>query len=230
MKKIFVISIIILISVLDLKAQEGTDKQKKAKGRTFIGVEFGRTYFRDEVSDPGGKFTSSQFNTPTFGIFIEHELTPKFSIESGIAVRNFRNSLRSDCSVYTTENSVIQIPLRFNYTLWEKGRFKLKAYAGVNTSFQSAGDSGIQTGSELSYNYLTDGPDLLFTPEIGLKLDYQVNDRIKLGVFASYVMSPRDLNQTIINYSVEGNAPLQAISRNPGSYFQAGFRVSYLLR
>lgn len=230
MKKLLIVLIALVFSNLCLTAQDNTGQLKKPKRNTYISVEIGRNYFKDQVEDPGGKFIARKFNTPTFGVLIEHELSPRLSIETGIALRSFNTSLRSDCSVLNSETSIFQVPIRLNYTLWEKGKFKLKAFAGLNTSFQDVGSSGLLTSPELSYNFQSDGPAILIAPEVGLKLDYQVNKRIKVGAFASYVLSNGNLDRTVINYSTEGNAPIQAISRSRGSYFQAGFRVSYLLR
>lgn len=229
MKKILLLLFILIISAITIQAQETTGHLKKPKNNTYLSVELGRSYFKDEVSDPLDMFRSQHFNTPTFGVLIEHELNPRLSIETGIAFRRFRTSLRSECDVLNTETSIFQVPLRLNYTLWEKGRFKLKAFTGINVSFQDVGRSGRVTGSELSYNFQSDGPAVIIAPELGLKLDYQVNKRMKLGVFASYVWSNHNLDRTIINYTVEDSSPIQAITNTRGSYFQAGFRVSYRL-
>ena len=230
MKKLLILTITLLLAMVNLEAQDNSGHLKKPKGKTYISVELGRSYFEDQVSDPGEKFVAGKFTTPTFGVLVEHELSPRWSIETGITLRRFRTSLSSDCFVQNIETSIFQVPIRFNYTLWEKGKFQLKAFAGLNTSFQDVGNSGSLSSRDFNYTFQSDGPAVLIAPELGLKLDYHVSKRLKVGVFASYVLSNRNLDRTVVNYTLENNSPIQAVSSSQGSYFQAGFRVSYLLK
>ena len=230
MKRLLLLPILFILVTTIVSAQDTMVPLNKAKRNTFISVELGQIYYRDHVSDPEGIFLSNQFNGPVFGIYLEQELNGKLSIEAGVRFRNHQTQIINECSGFTTERKVFQIPLRINYTLWQRGRFQVKTFAGINASSRLPEGASSDSEGELSYHYLTDNPAISMAPEVGVKVDYRVSPRMRIGMFASYVMSLSDLEPTTIRYSIEGNAPVRAISRNQSNYFQVGFRISYLLR
>ncbi len=209
----------------------------------YVGVDAGAKWSYNSLSGDKSNVKSNPDLKPRGGVKLGYNLSEKIQMETGLFYNPFSVAFQfNDPSARFTHIalSTMQVPIRIKPVVYDNDLFKVYAVAGVVPTFITSRQSSLPWDSAIVADGTGDTLTLTSTAnynlknsfiavELGISLDYQLNDKVTFTANLIAQTSFSDIMHTDLEYTINGGTPVNSrlTSKGLNTYFEAG--VAYYL-